>query len=386
MKARTLTLLGALALAQSAAPAQPGLPPVPAQGPPAGVAGFGALPPHPDFSALMQPFNVAPMAAPLAAVKFITPKDVRVTAYPGAPFSRVYDASAVVGLRPGYAYRFELTNLPYAPGKSIYPEVEVRGTLVPRPGMKYMNYPLPIVLSQNDIDKVLKGVVLTKVIYLEDPDKALPTQVDRDAPVETEDGTEDEAIKAAIANGRLMAIVRVGNLKLTAEQLRPFAIEGTILLPGEKALRAPAVPPQFRYYACPMYDPLLGPKAAKEECVVDGGDREGTLGIGRNDQLGGLNPTDVGVEYTIGGQPQGDDLQRGVHLLAAVHDPPRRSGFEQAQRRAECRRTHHRRERWGRQGPGCGNGGCWRGALDRYRGLSPAGRVRGQGGAGVLPG
>src|ERR1700677_1142890 len=114
MKARTLTLLGALAVGQSAAPAQPGLPPVPAQGPPAGVAGFGAMPPHPDFGAMMQPGMGAPVPAPLAAVKFITPKDLRVTAYPGARFSRVYDASAVVGLRPGYVYRFELTNLPYA--------------------------------------------------------------------------------------------------------------------------------------------------------------------------------------------------------------------------------------------------------------------------------
>jgi uncharacterized repeat protein (TIGR01451 family) len=302
MKARTLTLLGALVVGQSVAPAQPGPLPVPAQGPPASVAGFSALMPHWDHGALMHHDDWVPTAAPLAAAKFITPKGVRVTAYPGTSFSRVYDASAVVGLRPGYVYRFELTNLPYAPGKSIFPEVEVRGTLVPRPGMKYMNYPLPITLSDSDIEKVLKGVVITKVIYLEDPDKALPAQVDRDSPVEMPDGTDGEAIKSALANGRLMAIVRVGNLKLTPEQLRLYAVSGTILLPGETALRAPVAAPVFPYYACPMYDPILGPKGAKEECFLDGGDREDPLGIGRNDRLGGLNPTDVGVEYTVGGQ------------------------------------------------------------------------------------
>jgi uncharacterized repeat protein (TIGR01451 family) len=302
MKARTLTLLGALVVGQSVAPAQPGPVPVPGQGPRAGVAAVGAQPPHPDFDLMMQPGMGLPVAAPLVAAKFITPKDVRATAYPGAPFSRMYDAAAVVGLRPGYVYRFELTNLPYAPGKAIYPEVEVRGTLVPRAGMRYMNYPLPITLSQNDIDKVLKGVVITKVIYLEDPDKALPTQVDRDAPVEMPDGTESAAVKAALDNGRLMAIVRVGNRKPTEEQLRSFAIYGTILLPGEKVLKAPQVPPLFPYYACPMFDPILGPKGPKEECFLDGGDREDALGIGRDERLGGLNPTDVGVEYTIGGQ------------------------------------------------------------------------------------
>jgi uncharacterized repeat protein (TIGR01451 family) len=301
MKARTLALLGALVVWQSVAPAEPGAVPVPAQGPPAGVAGVGAGP-RPDPSGVAQPGGGAPVPAPLVAAKFVVPKNVRATAYPGAPFGRVYDAAAVVGLRPGYVYRFELSNLPYAPGKSIYPEVEVRGTLVPRRGMRYMDYPLPITLSQADIEKVLKGVVLTKVIYLEDPDKALPAQVDRDAPVEMPDATDEQAVKAALANGRLMAVVRVGNLSPTAEQLRRFAVEGTVLLPGEKVLRAPVGPPAFSYFACSLYDPLLGPKGPKEECFEDGGDRDEPLGIGRNDRLGGLNPMDVGVEYTVGGR------------------------------------------------------------------------------------
>jgi uncharacterized repeat protein (TIGR01451 family) len=311
MKAKTLTLLGALAVGQSIAPAQPGRLPVPYQGSPASVAGFGAQQPHmmplpaPRPNADMfslQPGGGLPIPAPLVAAKFLTPKGVRVTAYPATSFSRMYDTPTVMGLRPGYVYRFELSNLPYRPGVSIYPEVEVRGTLVPRPGMKYMDYPIPLTFSGVDIEKVLKGEVLTKVIYLEDPDKALPTEVGRDTPVEMPDATESDAIKAAIAGGRLMAIVRVGNLKPTAEQLRPFAIDGTILLPGEKYLKTPIMPPCLPIGLCPMYDPILGPKGPKEECFTDGGDKEDPLGIGIDGKLGGLNPTDVGVEYTIGGR------------------------------------------------------------------------------------
>jgi uncharacterized repeat protein (TIGR01451 family) len=289
MKARTLTLLGALAVGPTLM-AQPGAVPVPAHGAP------GAMPAH-----VMRFEQPAP--APLVAARFIAPKDVRVTAFPGTAQSRVYDAApSVFGLRPGYVYRFELTNLPYHPGKALYPEVEVRGSLVPRAGMKYMDYPLPLTFSAADIEKVLKGVVLTKVIYLEDPEKALPAQVDRDAPVEMPDTTDDTALKAARDNGRLMAIVRVGNLKPTAEQLSRFAVPGTVLLPGERELKAPAVPPVFAYWAVPMFDPILGPKPVKEEFFVDGGDRNDPLGINRNDKLGGLNPTDVGVEYTVGGK------------------------------------------------------------------------------------
>jgi uncharacterized repeat protein (TIGR01451 family) len=308
MKAKTLTLLGALAVGHSFAPAQPV--PVPGQGAPAGVASFGAMMPPATLGVprampgaeVLQPGMGAPIPAPLVATKFLVPAGVRVIAYPGSPASRMFDGTATIGLRPGYSYRFELTNLPFNPGVSLFPEVEVRGTLVPRAGMKYMDYPIPVVLSQADIERILKGAVLTKVIYLEDPEKALPAQVNAHAPVEMPDNHDEAAIKAALANGRLMAIVRVGNRKPTAEELRPLAVEGTILLPGEKQLKAPVAPPMFQYRACPLYDPLLGPKGPKEECFVDGGDKANPLGIGLNDKLSGLDATDVGVEYTIGGR------------------------------------------------------------------------------------
>jgi uncharacterized repeat protein (TIGR01451 family) len=299
MKAKTLTLLGALAVSQGFSGAQPAPVPVPTQGPPAGVAGFGALAPA---ATAPQPGTGLPVPAPLVAAKFLVPKDVRVTAFPGTANSHMYDTPAVMGLRPGYAYRFELSNLPYAPGKLLYPEVEVRGALVPRPGIKYMDYPIPLTFSAADIERALKGAVITKVIYLEDPDKAVPAEVGPNAPVEMPDGTEEAAVKAALANGRLMALVRLGNLRPTAEQLRAYAIEGTVLLPGEKYLRAPVAPPVLPYLAVPFYDPLLGPKGPKEECFVDGGDKGAPLGIGPGGRLGGLDPTDVGVEYTLGGR------------------------------------------------------------------------------------
>ncbi len=306
---KTLALLGAMAVGQSMAPAQPGAMPVPNQGTRAGVAGFAGMQltpapraAMPPLSAMPQPGMGLPVPAPLVAAKFLTPKGVRVTAYPGSSFSHIYDAPVVMGLRPGYAYRFALTNLPFNPGKSIYPEVELRGTLVPRVGMNYMNYPIPLTFSEDDIERVLRGAVITKVIYLEDPDKALPAEVGRDAPVEMPDSSERVAIKAALAGGRLMAIVRVGNRKPTPEQLRPLAVKGTILLPGEKRLKSPEAPPTLPVVLCPMWDPILGPKGPKEECFTDGGDNGDPLGITSDGRLRGLNPTDVGVEFTTGGK------------------------------------------------------------------------------------
>jgi uncharacterized repeat protein (TIGR01451 family) len=259
-----------------------------------------------DAQAVMAPpqfANVAPvipMPAPLLATKVLAPKGVRVTAYPGSALARTYDTGAVFGLRPGYFYRFELS----IPGsdRKLYPEVEIRGTLVPRPGMRYMEWTAPLTFSVNDLERALLGAVITKAIYLEDPEKAIPAQFGLNSPDEMPVDTEGHAIKEAIANGRLVAILRFGSRIPDANELKAIAIDGTILLPGEGQLKSPAFPPTLPYYGVKLFDPLLGPKGPGEECFTDGGDKADQLGIGPNNKLGGLNPTDVGVEFTIGGK------------------------------------------------------------------------------------
>src|SRR5262245_30906482 len=79
-----------------------GIYPVPGMGPPGAVAAVGAkVPPGPPPAAPL------PSPAPLVAAKFLAPAGVRVTAFPGTKLSRMYDAPVVMGLRPGYVYRFE---------------------------------------------------------------------------------------------------------------------------------------------------------------------------------------------------------------------------------------------------------------------------------------
>lgn len=282
---------------QASGTSHAGIYPTPGMGPPGAVAAFGAMVP---MVAPPPPIQAAP--APLVAAKFLAPKGVQVTAFPGSPLARKFDTPSVMGLRPGYVYRFELSNLPFEAGKVLYPEVEVRGVLVPRPGMKYMDYPIPLMFTPADLDRALAGALITKVIYLEDPEKAIPAEASADAPIEVPENTERGALKAANENGRLMAIVRLGNRKPSREELWAVAVEGTILLPGENRLKSPMLPPVFQYWGVPFFDPIAGPRGPKEECLENGGDRKDALGIGLEGQLGGLNATDVGVEYTMGGK------------------------------------------------------------------------------------
>ncbi len=240
--------------------------------------------------------------APVLAARVVVPAGVRYTLLPGSPLAKSFDAPATFALRPGYVYRIELSGLPNHPTERLYPEVEVRGTLVPKPRLKYMDYPVALTFSAAELDGAFAGAVVTKVIYLEDPEKAEPVAARPDAPLHIPADTEADAVKAATENGRLVAILRLGGRRPPPEELAAFAVPGTVLLPGVNALAAPAAPPMLPWLAVPLFDPILGPKAAHEECLLDGGDRENRLGIAPRDKLGGLEPTDVGVEFTMGGK------------------------------------------------------------------------------------
>jgi uncharacterized repeat protein (TIGR01451 family) len=236
--------------------------------------------------------------APLLAVKFVGPKSFRVTAAPGTPDARMYPGGSVFGFRPGYVYRLEIAGVPNQPDARLYPEIEVRGTLFPRANFNYMDYPAAINLTDLDLAKAAAGVLVTKVIYLENPEKALPVASSADRPIEQIADTEPDAIAAAFDNGRPVMVVRIGNRVPTNDELAKLAIPGTILHPGEQALGKPTVGPMIGWNGVPLYDPISGPKPPTEECFTDGGDTNTRLGIRDAGTLGGLDSTDVAVEYT----------------------------------------------------------------------------------------
>jgi len=253
-------------------------------------------------SALPFPADCPPLGppAPILAAKILAPAGVRVTAFPDSPNAKMFAAPSLFGFRPGYVYRMELAGLPNKPDATLYPEIEVRGSLVPRPNMNYMEYYAPIAFSESDIEKALGGALITKVIYLENPNNAVPVKTTPDKPHEDSVSTEPDAIDAAMKAGRIVAIVRLGNRKPTREDLMRHVVAGTVLLPGDSYLAAPVAPPCISWQGVPFYDPISGPKFPGEECFTDGNDTALRLGIGRNDKLGGLDPTDVAVEFTTG--------------------------------------------------------------------------------------
>jgi uncharacterized repeat protein (TIGR01451 family) len=236
--------------------------------------------------------------SPLLYVQFRGGPGLRATFYQGRR-ERSFDAPVAVGMRPGYAYRLRLSNLPGHPGVSIFPTLEVRGSLKLSPKLKAANYPAPVVLAEADIESVMAGNLICKAIYLENPDRAVPATVPPAVPTELSVPPGSDLLTEAQDRGRLLLLVSMGGrLLVSDEELYRSTVPGTILFPGEKVLTPAVAPPCLLWDCRPFYDPRLGPKPPAEECLHDGGDHGNRAGLDANGQLAGVDPQDTLAEYT----------------------------------------------------------------------------------------
>jgi uncharacterized repeat protein (TIGR01451 family) len=251
------------------------------------VSSAGATPPH----------LPAQGPAPLLYVRLIGPTGARVTLYQGTPQGRSFETPVTVGLRPGYIYRVEFQALPEFPGITLAPTLEVRGTLQLPPQLRAADYPAPVVLTKDDVERVLSGALITKVIYLEHPEKAAPVATRPDQPLETEIRPDLDPVSEARILGRPLLIVRFGGRQVDREELACHSVAGTVLLPGDKSLPPPAVRPWVPWACMPVYDPYLGPQHPEEECLHDGGDGGVPAGFDNEGRLRGLDPADTVAEY-----------------------------------------------------------------------------------------
>jgi uncharacterized repeat protein (TIGR01451 family) len=236
--------------------------------------------------------------SPLLFVQFTGGPGLRATFYQGQR-GRSFDTPVAVGMRPGYYYRLRLSNLPGHPGISIFPTIEVRGSLKLSPKLNSARYPAPVVLTEADIESVMAGNLICKAIYLENPDRAVPATVPPALPTELNLPPSSDPLVEAQDRGRLMLLVRMGGrLLVSDEELARSTVPGTILFPGEKVLRPAAAPPCIVWDCRPFYDPRLGPKPPEEECLHDGGDHGNRAGFDANGHLAGVEPEDTVAEYT----------------------------------------------------------------------------------------
>jgi uncharacterized repeat protein (TIGR01451 family) len=279
-----------------------------------------------------QPPAPAPPAAVLAedragaAIPLLAP-EVQVVRFQGPPGMTVEilgpapepvspgdgNGLGTVGLKVGVGYRLRLANLPERPGAELFPVIEVVGHLHRPEGIDPSRFPIRVTFTEDDlVDAVDRGRLVTLIVYLEDPDQALPMALPKDEiPVVTLSPTE-EPLRVAKALGRVMAIVRIGGRHPSAEELNgPGPGPAAVGMEGVwSPTRCPFLGPQNRACGLPC-GPVRGtpprpgqPWLPRDEYLCDGGDRAEPVHFGGDGNLRGIDPRDAVLEFSDGRRPR----------------------------------------------------------------------------------
>ena len=152
------------------------------------------------------------------AVKIATPGDALVSFWDGNGYATANFQGPTFGMTLGPVYRIKITNIPRHAGKEIYPSVELLSRLHPPKGKEF-EFPIPVVITQDDLDLAISGKMVTKVVYLEDPDTALPFQQIGDRQRNTDITGYEDTLHTAERLGRPMAIVRLGSRQPLADDV-----------------------------------------------------------------------------------------------------------------------------------------------------------------------
>ena len=141
-------------------------------------------------------------------VEIRTPAKVLISLAEGGRFRDPTAGPIRVGLLVGQVYRLAAINLPNQPGVAVYPTIEIVDRLYTPRGME-TRFPVQIELTREDLELAAQGKFVTRVVYVEDPQAALP------APATGDQSWFDVApgmdpLTVADSLGRPIAIVRMG--------------------------------------------------------------------------------------------------------------------------------------------------------------------------------
>jgi len=155
-------------------------------------------------------------------VRLITPKGTNIEVGTGNSFIQTNASKASVAMQIGPVYRFKLTNVPRYEGQALYPSIELLNRLNPPQGLEN-EFPVEVVLTQEDVVDAMRGSLVTKVIYLENPETALPQRHMADQQPSIDIGGARDPLREAERLGRPMAILRIGSrIPLATDEVNLF--------------------------------------------------------------------------------------------------------------------------------------------------------------------
>ncbi|QDS94935.1 hypothetical protein FF011L_37190 [Roseimaritima multifibrata] len=214
----------------------------------------GQMPPGAVGSARL--LSRAPVQNYYQPVRINGPKGARFEIAEGDVFQPNDQDSLHAGLLIGAVYRLRVTSIPGNPGAEIYPTIEVIDRTYPPEGQA-TRFPIQINLEQIDMQDALKGRMVTRVVYLEDPQSALPLAETPDTARSFNVMLHQDPLQVADQMGRPVAIIRIGSMTPPSEPSLmpqfffgsppwvahfPVAAEGPNKIDEHAILRTPHIP------------------------------------------------------------------------------------------------------------------------------------------------
>ena len=149
-----------------------------------------------------------PLPTDLTFVRLVLPSTGQVEVFAFQPVRAIPLPQGWCGMAVGQVYRLKVTGLAEFPGVELYPTVEVLDRTHPPPGRE-AEFAVPVRFSIEEIDEALAGRMVTKVVYVEQPQLA-SAQPAADNLVTETFAPDRNLIAEADLRGRPAVIVRLG--------------------------------------------------------------------------------------------------------------------------------------------------------------------------------
>jgi len=161
----------------------------------------------------------------LQPVRIELPTAGTVSVYSATPEPKVtLPTPAQFSVNAGHIYRLRIADMPEFPNVEIYPSIEILDRMHPPEG-RAADYPIPVVLTEGDIREAISGRMVTRVVYLEQPQFAATLDpLRREIPQSV--NPADNALQEADRLGRPMIIVRIGGRTPSGEYM-PYMYYGS---------------------------------------------------------------------------------------------------------------------------------------------------------------
>lgn len=185
--------------------------------------------PHPGVNPAAQWAGIPgePVVGYYQPVKINTPAGTRIAFAINNKFTVPEESPYTVGLLLGANYRLKITDIKFHPGKELFPSVTVLQRTYPPKG-KEIEYPIQIDLTHEDLELALSGRFITRVIYLENPQTALPIRGNVGTQPTTEAKPNEDPLQIAYNLGKPVAVIQLGSRSPTrGDYPDPFFFHGS---------------------------------------------------------------------------------------------------------------------------------------------------------------